>query len=103
MPAIACDRFAITALLLAASLTDLSTKAADPNVTPAPVQEMEKAKVTLAHLRRQRAAVITQPELPEQQRRAIMDARTRARLQVAVARERLREIRFEHASPSKEK
>jgi hypothetical protein len=98
-------RLAVLILILTASHGAFSTSAFDPKENAATkVSPAEgRTAVTITTLRRTHGETRDHAELFALQRRAFADARSNARVQMIMARERLREIRFEHASPSKEK
>jgi hypothetical protein len=92
-------------LIFTASYGAFSTRAFDPKDTATPKGPPSEARtaVTITTLRRTHVENRDHAELLALQRRAFADARSNARVEMTMARERLREIRFEHASPSKEK
>ena len=105
MPATPYHRLAVLLLILAATQATDSTRASDPKETTShknPRAETHTA-VTITTLRRTGSGNGEQAQLLALQRRTFADARSNARVQMTLARERLREIRFERASPSKEK
>lgn len=105
MPATPYHRLAVLLLILAAAQAAFSTRASDPKETtsPKPPRAETRTAVTITTLRRTHTGNGEQAQLLALQRRAFADARSNARVQMTMARERLREIRFERASPSKEK
>ena len=105
MPATPYHRLAVLLLILAGSQAAYSTRASDPKETTSSKGPRPEARtaVTITTLRRTDSGIGEQGQLLALQRRTFADARSNARVQMTLARERLREIRFERASPSKEK
>ena len=94
----------LAVLILAASQAAFSTRASDPTDTAPqkPPHSEQRTAITITTLRRTHTGNSEHAQLALQ-RRTFADARNHARVQVMLVRERLREIRFERASPSKEK
>ena len=105
MPATPYYRLAALLLIAAAAQAAFSTRASDQKETPSPKAPRPEVRtaVTITTLRRTDSGSGEQAQLLALQRRTFADARSNARVQMTLARERLREIRFEHASASKEK
>jgi hypothetical protein len=91
-------------LILTGSQEPLSARASDRiSISQKDLSPRARGAVSVAMLRRHHAESVDHDQMMALQRGAFADARSNARVQMVLARERLREIRFERASSSKEK